>query len=286
MTKEAWDAFCAAKKRYKKLVETTSAVPGLGAAVQKLVDGREGPSYTVDTPAVYNLALDEVSSGSGIKMILVADNPGRREQAAENRRYLVGPSGKIAENFFRVNPGLGIDFRTQVLILNKTPVHTPRTAELKELCRIGGAAVSGAVLSSQQVMVELLADFWNALQKDPGRCGAESGTVSVKTGTALPRRGGDEKPAGFAARGESSPLLPVWIIGYSEMKRGGIFEAYTEKLKALCAGNAAFRESVFFYRHFSMNQFAIDLKQRAAPGETLEESLARIGAAYRERVLG
>jgi hypothetical protein len=286
MTKAAWNAFCAAKNRYKKLVEKVSAVPGLDAAVQKLVDGREGPSYTVDTPAVYNLALDEVSSGSGVKMILVADNPGRREQAAENRRYLVGPSGKIAENFFRANPGLGIDFRAHVLILNKTPLHTPRTAELKELCRLGGAAVSEAVLDSQRVMAELLADFWNALQKRAGRCGAESGTVSVKTETALPRRGGSGKPEGFGAGGESSPLLPVWIIGYSEMKRSGIFEAYTEKLKALCADNPAFRESIFFYRHFSMNQFAIDLKQRAAPGETLEESLARIGAGYRERVLG
>jgi hypothetical protein len=35
-----------------------------------------------------------------------------------------------------------------------------------------------------------------------------------------------------------------------------------------------------------MNQFTIDLRKQALPGETLSQSLERIGAAYRERVLG
>jgi hypothetical protein len=34
-----------------------------------------------------------------------------------------------------------------------------------------------------------------------------------------------------------------------------------------------------------MNQFTIDLRQQAAPGETAAETLARIGRAYRQRVL-
>jgi hypothetical protein len=197
----------------------------------------------VETPVVYNRDLDALDPAA-IRMILIADNPGRREQAAENRRYLVGPSGKIAERFFREHPALGIDFRANVLILNKTPVHTPRTAELRELCTLGGKTLTDAVVSSQKDMAELLFEFWEALK------------------------------------------TPVWIIGYSEMKKGGVFEAYTDTLKKLCAANPAFRDSIFLFRHFSMNQFTIDLNKQALPGETTAETLDRIGTAYRERILG
>ncbi|MDR2434566.1 MAG: hypothetical protein LBD47_08350 [Treponema sp.] len=218
--------------------------------------GSSGVVYTVETPIVYNGALDDVSAGSEIRLILVADNPGRREQAAVNRRYLVGPSGKIAGRFFHDNPCLGIDFHENVIILNKTPIHTPRTADLRELCRLGGGVLAKALSESQRIMARLLMDFHQAL----------------------------------------SPV-PVWIIGYSEMKKNGIFAAYTETLEELYrppAGiSAAARpaasplwEQICIYRHFSMNQFTIDLRQQASSGESLEASLARIGAAYRRRVLG
>jgi hypothetical protein len=199
----------------------------------------------VETPVVYNEALDEVEAGDDIRLILVADNPGRREQAAENRRYLVGPSGKLAEKFFRENPGLGIDFRKNVLILNKTPIHTPRTAELGDLCRLGGPALREAAAASQRDMVRLLTEFHQALAP-----------------------------------------VPVWIIGYSEMKVRGIFEAYTEALRAWYQGRPRRRTELFFYRHFSMNQFTIDLRQRAQAGEAPGQTLERVGRAYRERILG
>jgi hypothetical protein len=80
--------------------------------------------------------------------------------------------------------------------------------------------------------------------------------------------------------------VPVWIIGYCEMRKGGIFEVYTEKLKELYAGNEEIYKQLFFYRHFSMNQFTIDLKQQAKPKENVQNSLVRIGEAYRERILG
>jgi hypothetical protein len=247
LNQKNWAAFRKAVSRYRSLIDAAgTAVPC--ALVQQLVTGREGPSYTVKTPVVYNQALDEVTPESEIKMILVGDNPGRREQ--ENCRYLVGPSGKIADKFFHDNPELGIDFRKNVLILNKTPIHTPRTAEIKQLCALGGKKLKDAVLFSQKAMAELLEEFWTALSDE-------------KTGRCI-----------------------TWIIGYSEMKKGGIFECYTETLKTLCAANPAFGEHLFFFRHFSMNQFAIDLKQKTQPGESLSESLRRIGTAYRKRVLG
>jgi hypothetical protein len=247
--KKRWAAFSALRERYRALVKDLDAgLPELGGIEQELVNRRKGPVYRIDTPVVYNEALDAVGPGDTIKLILTADNPGRREQAAENRRYLVGPSGKIAETFFTRHPELGIDFRKNVVILNKTPIHTPRTAELGELRRLGGSRIAAAVEESQRAMARLLPDFQEALF--PGKAGM------------------------------------VWIIGYSEMKRGGIFQAYTEELIRLYGERRALKNRVFIYRHFSMNQFTMDLKKQSLPGEPAGRALERIGRAYRERVLG
>jgi hypothetical protein len=242
----AWRGFAAAREKYRALVEKLAEdLPDLPETQQNLADLRAGPSYPVETPVVYNEALDETGPGDRVRLILVADNPGRREQAAENRRYLVGPSGKLAERFFRDNPSLGVTFRRDVLILNKTPVHTARTAELAELCRMGGSRLTAGIEASQRAMAALLVDFHRALAP-----------------------------------------VPVWIIGYSEMKKGGIFEVYTETVKTLYAAIPKRREELLFFRHFSMNQFTFDLKRQSLPGEPVDQALVRIGAAYRRRILG
>lgn len=248
MQTKSWELFIKARNHYRREINRLRwKLPDLPALLQQFVDSRS-PSYTVETPVVYNSALDDIGPDSEIRLILVADNPGRREQMAENRRYLVGPSGKIAEKFFRDNPVLDTDFRKNVIILNKTPIHTPRTAELRELCRLGGAAFAGVLEESQRNMARLLLEFHQALAAGSGQ------------------------------------TPPVWIIGYSEMKKGGVFEAYTETLKTAYE-NTGLRESVFLYRHFSMNQFTIDLKKQSAPGESLPRTLHRIGTAYRRRFL-
>jgi len=253
MNPAAWSQFIKARNHYRsEIKKLLDKLPELQAVQQKLVDSRS-PSYPVETPIVYNSALDDINQDSEIRLILVADNPGRREQMAENRRYLVGPSGKIAEKFFRDNPALGINFRENVIILNKTPVHTPRTAELKELRRLGGPVLETALAESQRFMARLLLEFHQALACQTPAC-------------------------------DNCAALPVWITGYSEMKKGGVFEAYTNELKAIYGG-ADLKNAVFLYRHFSMNQFTIDLKQQAVRGETLDQTLERIGAAYRERFL-
>ncbi|MDR2072031.1 MAG: uracil-DNA glycosylase family protein [Spirochaetaceae bacterium] len=259
MDKKNWAALVPVITRYKCFVaELAADLPALAECIQRLVDERSGPSYTVKNSVVYNGALEDLNARDNIHMILVGDNPGRREQ--EQGRYLIGPSGKIAETFFRTHPELDTDFRKHVLILNKTPIHTPRTAELKELCRLGGGRIAGAVRSSQRAMAELLYESWKAL-------------------------------AGAGERKTASPETPgrspkIWITGYSEMKRGGIFEAYTERLKELCAADRGFKESVWLFRHFSMNQFIIDLNKKALAKENLLQSLERIGLEYHARVLG
>ena len=249
MEKAAWELFAKAREHYRKEIKKLQAkLPELQALQQRLVDSRStvlagSASYVVETPVVYNGALDDVHPGSDIRMILVADNPGRREQAAENRRYLVGPSGKIAEKFFRDNPSMGIDFRANVIILNKSPIHTPRTAELKELCRLGGCGFEKAFDESQRLMARLLPEFQQAFNN-----------------------------------------IPVWITGYSEMKKGGVFEVYTNELKALY-DKSRHKNKIFMFRHFSMNQFTIDLKKQAVKGETTVQTLERTGSAYRRRFL-
>jgi len=247
----SWNKFEKARGRFRVTTEELSrSLPKLRKLQQELADTRGGgknSSYTVETPVVYNTALDEIKIDDEIKLILVADNPGRREQAAENQRYLVGPSGKIAKNFFTKNPSLGIDFTKNVMILNKTPIHSPRTVELRELVKMetanGSHSIAAALEESQQNMAALLFDFHSALD------------------------------------------CPVWIIGYSEMRKGGIFDSYTEKLKDLYADNKEMYKQLFFYRHFSMNQFTIDLKQQAKPGESVNKALERIGEGYRARIL-
>ena len=248
----AWEKFVSLRKRFRHLVEKLDrSLPKLKSIQQELADKRgsgKNSSYTVETPVVYNTALDDITINDNIKLILVADNPGRREQALENRRYLVGPSGKIACKFFRDNPSLGIDFTKNVIILNKTPIHTPRTNELREICRIekqtGGSAVATALEKSQKDMACLLFEFHETLG------------------------------------------VPVYIIGYSEMKNGGIFETYTEMLRQLYADKEQMYNKIYFYRHFSMNQFTIDFKKQTLPGESVSVTLERIGRAYRKRILG
>ncbi|MCL1992662.1 MAG: uracil-DNA glycosylase family protein [Spirochaetes bacterium] len=261
MTQDAWDKFVKARARFKQSVEETSlSAPFLKNLQQELVDGRQSDGqsnaagYTVDTPVVYNRSLDDVSPNDEIRLILVGDNPGRREQALENRRYLVGPSGKIAQKFFAGQPALGIDFYKNVIILNKTPIHTPRTVQLRDLCRTKthGAELAKILEESQRAMAHLLLEFHNCF------CDSDDETI------------------------------PVWIIGYSEMKKNGVFHSYTETLKELytAAGRKKMHDRLFLFRHFSMNQFTIDLKQQALPSEPPSESLLRIGAVYRQRILG
>ena len=244
MNQKAWHCFSAARDRFRGLAkQLLRDLPDLQARQQELIDRRDASAYPVETPVVFNRALDAVEAGDTIKFILAADNPGRQEQRAEIQRYLAGPSGRLAENFFR--DSLGIDFRREVLILNKTPIHTPRTADLRELCRMGGPAFAGGLQASQRAMAGLLVELHQALRP-----------------------------------------LRVWIIGYSELKTRGIFAAYWEALKEHYQSWDAGREELFLYRHFSMNQFALDLQSQAQEGEAIPETLSRIGRAYRLRIMG
>ena len=164
MTNEQWKVFCDFKEALRaKIQQWTEAAPELTELQRKAAALAETPEYSFETPVVYNRALDEVSPQDEIKLIVIGDNPGKDEQLAKNNRYLVGQAGKIAEGYFRRNPELGIDFRRNVIILNKTPVHSAKTAQLKTIEKQGGEKISNLIRESQLWMAEYTARLHAAL---------------------------------------------------------------------------------------------------------------------------
>jgi len=206
VTQEGWDRFVASRESYRSAVaDWTARLPSLPGLQGALLAEKGGPSYTIDTPIVFNRDLDLVDRGSEPALILIADNPGRREQSEENRRYLVGPSGKLADRFFREHPELGIDFKRDVLILNKTPIHTPRTADLRRLKQLGGPELAALIEESQVFCARFAASVDAALR---------------------PREG-------------------VWIVGYSELHSRGLFAPFSEELVRLYGDGGLHRIRLF-----------------------------------------
>ena len=230
MTENQWKDFNALREDFKLHVENwKTALENIDISqgksfseLQKELAAADGvPDYPLENAVVYNTAFDSVTAESSIKLIVVGDNPGKSEQLNKNRTYLIGQSGKIAEGFFRNNPELGIDFRKDVLILNKTPVHTAKTKELIPLCKTAGKNSADIVEESQKYMAELAFRLQQLFS-------CEIWIVGY----------GELKPKGI-------------FTGYRDCLYG---------LYANNAEMCDFEKSVFVYQHFSMNRFSIDLK--------------------------
>ena len=247
MRSEAYAALDSIRKEFRALVDAWSAENPYLIEAQERVREKQGyDDYRVETAVVYNRALDEIEPDSEIKVILVADNPGKKEQLAANNRYLVGQSGKLAEGWFRRE--LGIDFRREVLILNKTPVHTPKTAELALLSRSAGLhrdRLEALLAGTQSAMADLA---WRLYLR------ARRGTDRVGAAAMLARCSGYR--AWGAAEGRPLRGIPRRA---RPTPRGG---------------RAGPRSGVWAFNHFSMNQFAIELKRKARPGAPMLEELA------------
>jgi hypothetical protein len=154
MNMQQYRQFVAIRETFRQRVqEWTSALPGLRSAQLRLAMETAETDYAVETAIVYNRALDEVTPGQHIAWIIVADNPGKREQEASMNRYLVGRSGLQTERFFARE--LGVDIRQETLIINKTPIHTPKTAQLRRLVALY-PEVKPILDESQRFMAGLL----------------------------------------------------------------------------------------------------------------------------------
>ena len=136
------------RDEYKKKCEEWSALAPQLIPLQKEAAAADTPPYPIETPVVYNTALDAITQDDDIKIIVIGDNPGKDEQLAKNQKYLVGQAGKIAQGFFARHPSLGVDFRKNAIILNKTPVHSAKTKHLKFIAA-KNAAARDLILQSQ-----------------------------------------------------------------------------------------------------------------------------------------
>lgn len=155
MTAEQFKAFDDFRNEFKtKIAEWNNRVPNLQTLQKEAAVAAKTPEYPFETPIVYNRALDEFTQNDEIKLIVIGDNPGKDEQLLKNNKYLVGQAGKLGEGFFRKNPELGVDFRKNVIILNKTPVHSAKTNQLKQMKKNGGQAVEQLLDETQVWMAE------------------------------------------------------------------------------------------------------------------------------------
>jgi hypothetical protein len=266
MEQKAYRNLISIRNEFKTLIETWSNEHGYLKNIQERLRKSLGyKDYRVETAIVYNRALDDINRDSTIKIVMVADNPGKNEQLVENNRYLVGQSGKLAESWLRRE--LGIDFRSEVAILNKTPIHTAKTSELDTLVESAGmkkSSVESLLCESQAAMADLAWRLFLALWM-----------------TGRPQSLQHKKV-------RETQLWPVlWISGLGELKRGGLFELYRDEL----AGRMAkvpeeILASVWAFNHFSMNQFAIEVKRKSRAGESIVETLARVGSENRKRIFG
>ncbi|ULQ58729.1 hypothetical protein K7I13_09205 [Brucepastera parasyntrophica] len=251
MTRSGWTYFVNFRDSFQAQCETwkKEAVCGkdnwLGRLQKQAAEADKTPAYPLETSIVYNRSLDDVTQNDLIKLILVGDNPGKNEQLAGNNRYLVGQAGKLGEGFFRKNPELGIDFRKNVIILNKTPIHTAKTKQLALLCKNGGDRFNKLFEESQKWMAEQ-----TALLQQKLKCS-------------------------------------LWLVGYGELRKSGLFSLYAETLKKEYEKKRKLSDAdVYLYQHFSMNRFSIDLKSHYNGSITLAENLRSIGLMHRKEVIG
>lgn len=259
MTDAQWNAFEAFKKEFKSKVQEWSEMCGdLSKLQEKAAKDCNVPFYPIETPIVYNTALDKIKKEDDIRLIVIGDNPGKAEQLKINNAYLVGQAGKIAEGYFKRNPELAVDFRKNAIILNKTPVHSAKTANLKQIIKEGGIAVANLIDESQiwmaQKTAELLSNLIEAAEED------------------------EQKPE-------------LWLVGYAELKGKGIFIKYRDCLKQFClnAGKNVW-DRVYVFQHFSMNCFTKDLANNLKNGtiksEGLKNQFHELGQIHKTEIFG
>ena len=270
MTESQWDYFVDFRGTFQRHCENwNKEFAPLLEPLQKGAASKDTPSYPVETGVVYNQSLDEVTEETDIKLIVIGDNPGKDEQLRRNRRYLVGQAGKIGAGFFARNPQLAVDFRKNTIILNKTPVHTAKTAHLRYLLKHGPAEIVKLIEESQVWMAEQTAALHQILCEG---CDGQSGT-GESTGTQSGVQG-----------------CQLWLVGYAELKDRGLFLGYRDKLADSYCKSPAW-EKVLVYQHFSMNRFTIDLKECIEKGKIsgqlpLQEQLAALGKLHRQEIFG
>lgn len=255
MTKSQFEVFSTFRDDFRSYCdELNQKYRDLLSPLQVAARLKDTPEYPLETPVVYNTALDEITEKSEIRLIVIGDNPGKDEQRSSNRKYLVGQSGKIAAGFFAKNSEFQTDFRKNAIILNKTPVHTAKTNHIKYLLKNGGEEIKKVISESQLFMAERTA----RLHADLCRAAGEGGIAPE-----------------------------LWLVGYAELKNKGLFLEYRDALKNAYGEDCAW-EKVFVFQHFSMNRFSIDLKEfmKKHPDLGIIKATHELGSFHKTEIFG
>ncbi len=257
MTSGQWNVFSAFKNdllqkidEWHNVLEKENLLDEL-KELQRLSAEKDGvPPYELSDPFVYNKAFDDITKDDDISLIVIGDNPGKNEQLKENRRYLVGQSGKIAENFFARNGELGVVFRKNVIILNKSPLHSAKTKELSFITKNGNPLFAQLLLESQLWCAKSTSELHTKLHEEAKKSGKS---------------------------------VELWLVGYAELKGKGLFIPYRDELIKAYGKNEAWNK-VFVYQHFSMNRFLIDLGQNTNSDISLKDNLITLGERHRKEI--
>lgn len=259
MTDSEWKYFKDFCNRFKNQIEEWNKKAfNLLSVQQKAMEFFNNAKYDLETPIVYNTALDEIKPEDDIKLIVIGDNPGKDEQLAKNQKYLVGQAGKLGNNFFKNHEELGIDFRKNVIILNKTPIHSAKTNQLKKFGSFGGPEIDNLIEETQIWMAKETAKLHQKLFEE----------------------------------NKTKEYPQLWLVGYSELKNKGIFTKYKEELKNQYSGTEKLNDAwknVFVFQHFSMNRFTIDLGEFSKKNgknlpDNLKNQLNLLGTLHKEEI--
>ncbi len=251
MTNFQWECFNKFRNTFKDMVtQWNNQAKSLIIVQEKAMEFFKNVDYELQTPIVYNTALDEITQNDEIKLIVIGDNPGKDEQLAKNQKYLVGQAGKLGNSFFKNHDELGIDFRKNVIILNKTPIHSAKTNQLKKFATFGGKEIENLIKETQIWMAQETAKLHQKLLQGS----------------------------------ENKDFPQLWLVGYSELKEKGIFTDYKNELKKQYQTSAW--DNVFVYQHFSMNRFSIDLKEFSTENKNLDlkTQLKTLGKKHKDEI--
>ena len=256
MTNFQWECFNKFRNTFKDMVtQWNNQAKSLIIVQEKAMDFFKNVDYELQTPIVYNTALDEITQNDEIKLIVIGDNPGKDEQLTKNQKYLVGQAGKLGNSFFKNHDELGIDFRKNVIILNKTPIHSAKTNQLKKFATFGGKEIEDLLKQTQIWMAQETAKLHQNLLKGS----------------------------------ENKDFPQLWLVGYSELKEKGIFTDYKNELKKQYQTSEEAKnawDNVFVYQHFSMNRFSIDLKEFSTENKNLDlkTQLKTLGKKHKDEI--
>lgn len=199
------------------------------------------PAQYPGLPFIWNSELDpyveDPARLARLRWIICSDNPGVEE--AKSGRFLA-PTGRSGKEARKAIAQAGLHWDEQVIVLNKSIIHTPKTVDLKAL---PAEAVRATEQSLAQVILDLLtqtdAKLWIV---------------------------------GFGGCDAKEPGWPRKLPGKERYPASCITPHF---YAALRDGGARFKERIFISKHFSHGQFAIEMKQFPADW-SLDDRLAAL----------